>query len=188
MSSLPLELEKSLRPRWKEAWYLRQQGMSLREVGILMKVKTSTIILYQSKVRKAIRKLNGEEAPPDPGADIKDMRVIQGRPQTAKDLRDEIMRVASTALHAITEQDLEGVKAHQKAIVFGIAFDKLRLLDNEPTSIYRVEDHRKMDELATFLLKEAKRRGYDIYTDPVTGEAKMLKDITPVEAEMMNDE
>ncbi len=65
---------------------------------------------------------------------------------------------------------MAGAAVKDLAISAGIMVDKARLLKGEPTTIYRHEDVRKLDELGAALMKEMKRRGITIEGEKVDRE------------------
>ncbi len=76
----------------------------------------------------------------------------------------------ATVLRLMGEKRLEAITMLDKQVlaketgrglaqIISILSDKIQLLKGEPTAITKIEDVRKMDEVAVLLLAEVKRRG-----------------------------
>ncbi|MCZ6592678.1 MAG: sigma factor-like helix-turn-helix DNA-binding protein [Alphaproteobacteria bacterium] len=80
--------------------------------------------------------------------------------------REELINLfddrAQRCLFYMDDFSMAGAAVKDLAISAGIMVDKARLLKGEPTTIYRHEDVRKLDELGAALMKEMKRRGITI--------------------------
>ncbi len=74
---------------------------------------------------------------------------------------------AQRCLFYMDDFSMAGAGLKDLAISAGIMTDKARLLKGEPTTIYRHQDIRKLDELGAALMKEMKRRGITIEGDVV---------------------
>ncbi len=101
---------------------------------------------------------------------------VRSRPPTGKrrklddkqlvDLIDD--RLART-LEFMDDFTLAHASARDLAVTSGVLIDKRQLLRDKPTHIVKIEDIRKMDEMAKLLHEEMERRGLlvDVTPEPV---------------------
>ncbi len=83
-----------------------------------------------------------------------------------EDLTKRFGTLARDAVDAITPQKLAKSCARDLAIIAGVATDKFQLLRGQPTQRMEIGDRRKMDEVLTAILNEAKRRNIEIDVTP----------------------
>ncbi len=69
-------------------------------------------------------------------------------------------------MESLAGQDWSGVSARDKMVVAGIMVDKRQLLSGEPTAIVSVEDRRSLADLTKAMIKEGKRRGFEVELTP----------------------
>ena len=90
---------------------------------------------------------------------------------------------ARRALEYVDDLALASSSAKDLLIAAGVATDKMKLLRGEATSVVRIEDDRKLDELAVMLHDEIQRRQatIDVTPEPANdgGEATGLKSSRP---------
>ena len=102
--------------------------------------------------------------------------------QTTKTFRTEEKRILKTTeieervsarldtIHAYLAEDggrplrekLEKASLKDITIAEGIAYDKLLLLRGQPTAIFGVQEHKRLDDLLPVLMNELKRRGASV--------------------------
>lgn len=105
---------------------------------------------------KVAKRLDGDLQPL--GRALEDVRL--------EDLTKRFGMMARDAIDAITPEKLNGATAQQLAIIAGIGADKWQLLRGQPTARVEIEDRRKMDEVLTLIMQEAKRRNMEIDVTP----------------------
>lgn len=83
-----------------------------------------------------------------------------------EDLTKRFGTLARDAIDAITPEKLLKANAQQLAVISGIATEKWQLLLGQPTQRMEISDRRKLNELVTIILNEAKRRNIEIDVTP----------------------
>ena len=81
------------------------------------------------------------------------------------ELRELFAQTDWRVLTRITDEDIERAPLRDKMVAAGIAIDKMRALDDEPTEVYSAAELANLEELSGLLLREVKRRGISIDPD-----------------------
>ena len=169
--------EDGLTPPQRRAYQERSLGKTWKDVGLALGVSYQVAREHALKAQAKIEagKAVAPPPPPAPAATQEIWDVLEsgvpreltraledanaGRPiSDATKLR--LMESAQIRAIALFHDPDKMRKANysQVAMAFGLVFDKIQLMANRPTEIVRVEDVRKLDEIAEMLEAEMKRR------------------------------
>ncbi len=170
-----------LTPRQREVWDLRYRGVKWKDVAKKMGCRINSAQRSFNLARKkmpdlptgdrkpksateAIAMLKGAGLPPGMAVDlIKRLSVMDGSHLVVEAVSDAelVSRLGKKQAQLLGYMDdfvMAKSSLKDLAGAFNVVTDKRQLLRGEATSIVKVEDRRKLNELGDALLKEMQRR------------------------------
>ena len=159
-----MAVAKPLTPRQLQCWNMtHDRGMTPVMIGKELGINE---VVVRQHLKYAAKKLEFANPPKlkAPKAVERALTAVSRVVDEMEDMSDKnVIKLMTQARHKalclFDENILAMESAQGLARVVGVLTDKIQLLKGEPTQITRIEDIRKLDEVANLLHRECQRRG-----------------------------
>lgn len=148
---------KELSESQQQAYRMRHEDkMTYQQIADTLGCSRGAAITH---FNRAVEKIQNRDLSNDEGRSLIAQKKARKQGTDNQSVIDLMQDVRNEALCMIDKFVLSKESARGLATIVGTLTDKIQLLKGEPTSITKVEDIRKMDEVAQLLYDELERRG-----------------------------